>query len=265
MNKDIIRRGYRHPLLRMVLTVFAIFTLYSVVLTTLYVKMETDVAFMVPVLIDIVPYITDLCELIGILIAYTVILFNWRLSGTRERRGYIIAFAALTAYKYAAKIIVTLIMNGALSSVKGYLTDMLLGVILPFALEMVQFAVVILIIRSVMARTQSFIAEKKALEGKLDGYHFDEEALFFPMRSLIDMQNPIQRSAIWIGLVITVSKAGQLLINDIMIGPPEDLTDLLWMALYYIMCIVIGFAAYLGMLLGVMILRGRELKFRFRQ
>lgn len=253
---------HRSLLRRMTLTVFVIFTIYSVVMTTLYIKIETDISFMIPVLIDIVPYATDLCELIGILVAYTAILFAQRSSSPAQQRGYIISFLVLTVYKYIAKIIVTIITDGSLPAVKSPLVDLLLNVLLPLALEIAQLVIVLLIIKTVMRRANEFICEKKALEGKLEGYHFDDEALFFPFTALINLQNPLQRSALWIGLVITVSKAAQLLINDISIGPPQDAADLLWMLLYYSMCAVLGFASYLGMLLGLMTLRGRELKFR---
>lgn len=264
MSQDIKNQSYRRSLISMVLTVFAVFTVYSVVMTTLYVKAETDVAFMIPVFVDIIPYATDLCELVGMLIAYTAVLYYWHGSTASQKCGYVIAFAALTVYKYIAKLVVTYIMNGALPSVKSYLADMLLAVVLPLLLELVQFAVILLIIRSIMKKTDAFIAEKKSLEGKLPDYHFDEEAVFFPFQGLFGKHNPLQRSALGIGIVITVSKAIQLLINDIMIGPPEDVIDMLWMLLYYLMCVVLGFASYLGVLWGLMTLRGRELKRKYK-
>ena len=61
MSQDIKNQSYRRSLISVVLTVFAVFTVYSVVMTTLYVKAETDVAFMIPVFVDIIPYATDLC------------------------------------------------------------------------------------------------------------------------------------------------------------------------------------------------------------
>lgn len=264
MSQDKNSQSYRRSLLSMVLTVFVIFTLYSVVFTTLYVKAETDVAFMIPVFVDVIPYATDLCELVGMLAAYTAILFAWHSSTKIQRRGYIIAFSALTVYKYIAKIAVTVVMNGSLPSVKNYLTDILLAIALPLILELAQFAIVILLIRATMQRVDEFIAEKKALVGKLEGYSFDEEALFFPFRTLINKQNPLQRAAFMTGVVIALSKALQLLINDIVIGPPQSLEDLLWMILYYSMCLVVGFLSYLGMLWGLMSMRSRELKRKYK-
>ena len=264
MSQDVKNQSYKRSLVGMVLTVFAIFTFYAVVMTTLYVKSETDVAFMIPVFVDIIPYATDLCELVGMLAAYTVILFRWRTSTQRQRRGYVIAFALLTVYKYVAKVAVTVIMNGTLPSVKNYLTDILLAFLLPLVLEIAQLALVLLIISRVMRQAGGFIAEKKSLEGKLENYRFDEESLFFPFTSLINKQNPFQRAALWIGGLITVSKAVQLLINDIIIGPPRSLADLLWMLLYYFMCLVLGFASYLGMLWGLMTQRSRELRRQYK-
>ncbi len=262
MNQGMEPRLHRSLLRRMTLTVLVIFTLYAIVMTTLYIKTETDISFMIPVLIDVVPYVTDLCELIGILVAYTAILFAARSASPAQWRGYIISFTLLTVYKYIAKIVVTIITNGSLPSVKSLFIDILLGVLLPLALEMVQLVIVLLIIKAVMHHAEEFINERKSLEGKLESYHFDEDAFFFPFTSLINKHNPLQRSALWMGVVITISKAAQLLINDIMIGPPQDIEDLLWMLLYYSMCAVVGFASYLGMLMGLMTLRGCELKFR---
>lgn len=263
MSQVLEPRAYRRSLIRMTLAVFAIFTVHSTVLKILWVKTNTDVAFMIPILVDVITYAMDLCEMIGMLIAYTAVLYNWRATSRTQRRGYVISFIALTVYKFVLQIIVSLIMDGVIPT-----GDYLLQGVLQLVLDIAQFAVVLIIIRSVMRRTDEFIAEKKSLEGKLEGYHFDEEALFFPFRSLIDRQNPLQRSALWIGVMITVTRAAQQLESDLFyaiehgIDIPDSIVDLIGLALGYILTAVVGFAFYLGMLWGLMTLRGHDLKLR---
>lgn len=263
MSQVLEPRAYRRSLIRMTLAVFAIFTIHSTALKILWVETKTDITFMIPVLVDVIPYAMDLCEMIGMLVAYTAVLYNWRLTSRAQRRGYVISFIALTAYKFILQMIVSLIMDGAIPT--G--SDLLQGV-LQMVLDIAQFAVVLIIIRSVMRRTNEFIAEKKSLEGKLEGYHFDEEALFFPFRSLIDRQNPLQRSALWIGVMITVTRAAQQLESDLFFAVkygldiPDSIVDLIGLVLGYVLTAVVGFAFYLGMLWGLMTLRGHELKFR---
>ena len=78
MNSELFNsKLYKKTLLHMTLWVFIIFSLYSMVLKTLYTNSISNAAFMIPVFVDIIPHITDMSEVIGILIAYAYITYSF--------------------------------------------------------------------------------------------------------------------------------------------------------------------------------------------
>ena len=105
-----------------------------------------------------------------------------------------------------------------------------------------------------------FIKEKKALEGKLPDYHFDEHSVFFPFVKLFNTQNPLQKIALWQGIVIMASKIIQIIILDISIGWPQSLLDLLWMIFTYLSFVVLGFVSYLIIIFVLIGLNSKEIK-----
>lgn len=263
MNREFDNKLHKKMLSTMIVTVFVIFSLYSIVLTTLYVKAETDIAFMIPVFIDLIPYITDVSEIIGMVIAYTYILYAFYRFEKKQIISYTSAFVLLTLYKYFAKLAITYIMNGSIPAVKTLLEDMLRTFIMPLVLELAQLVIIILISHLVMKRVFAFIKEKKALEGKLDNYSFNENAVFFPFVKLWNKDNPLQKIAFWYGIVIMASKMLQLLSIDIVVGLPTSLADFLWMFAAYSLCVILGFATYLFVVWLLMKLNAKEIKLKY--
>ena len=196
MSLELSNKLHKKMLLSMNIAVLVIFSVYSLVLTTLYVKAETDIAFMIPVFSDLIPHITDLCEILGILTAYAYIILAYYRFSKEQTKKYIFSFVALILYKYLAKFAITYIMNGAIPTVKTLLEDIAWAFIVPFTLELVQLLLIVLITKNVIKHALVYITEKKALEGKLDNYHFDEKSVFFPFIKLFNMQNPFQK--IWL-------------------------------------------------------------------
>ena len=115
----------KNSFIKLTLWVFVIFSIYSFILTTLYVKTISDINFMVPVLIDIIPYITDITEIAGILICYSFIIFAFFRFDKDTIIKYTFIFVILTFYKYAAKILITYIINGSLPQINGVFTDLM--------------------------------------------------------------------------------------------------------------------------------------------
>ena len=253
MNNELFNNKlYKKMFIHMAVSVFIIFSLYSVVFKTLYTNSVSNTAFMIPIFVDLIPHITDMSEIIGILIAYAYVIYAFYKFDSKKIYSFIACFVGLTAYKYLITIAITYIpvfftrVNSDVDFEMGdIITDILLAVIIPFILEIIQLGVVVLFTKKIMDKAFDFIKEKKTLEGKLQNYYFDENKVFFPFDKLFNMQNPLQKIALWQGVVIMVSKIIQIIIIDISIGAPQNPLDFLWMFLTYASFIILGFVSYL--------------------
>ena len=235
----------KNSLIKLFLLVFVFFSIYSFILTTLYVKTISDINFMIPILIDLIPYITDITEIAGILICYSFIIYAFFRFDKDTIIKYTFVFVILTFYKYVAKIIITYIINGSLPQIKGVFTDLMYSIALPALLEYLQAAIFISISYYIFKEAFEFIVSKKKLEHTLPEFKFNEKLLFFPFKKLFDLKNPIQHSAFYAGIIITISKMIQLIIIDFSVGLPKDIVDLSWIIISYLSCILLGFASYL--------------------
>ena len=264
MNNEFENKLFKKMLLNMSLIVFAIFSLYSILLTTLYVKSQTDIAFMIPVFIDLIPYVTDLCEIVGMLIAYSFIIYAIKRYTKKQVISFIIAFAVLTLYKYVAKFTTTYIINGAIPTVKTLFEDIIWSFALPIALELAQLLIIVIIAWKIIQNALNFIKQQNSLKENLPNYKFDENKVFLPFTKIWNMQNPFQKSAFWCGFVIMASKVIQLLIIDIQVGLPTDLTDFLWIITAYSLCVLLGFASYLFTIWMLIKLNMSEIKLQYK-
>ncbi len=248
---------------RLILSVFIIFSVYSWLLTTVYVKTISDINFMIPILIDIIPYITDITEIAGILICYSFIIYAFCRFDKNTVFKYVTAFVLLTIYKYLAKIAITYIMNGALPQIKGMFIDLMYSVAIPASLEYLQAAIFIFIAYFIFKGTFEYIETKKKLENKIPNFKFDEKSVFFPFSKLLTFKNPIQRTAFWSGIIIMISKMAQLLIIDFSVGLPTDLIDFFWIIISYISCVLLGSASYLFILWIMISLNNYDIKLKY--
>ena len=268
MNSELFNNKlYKKTLLHMTLWVFVIFSLYSIVFKTLYTNSISNEAFMIPIFADLIPHITDLSEIIGILIAYAYITYSFYKFDNKKAKFFVGTFIGLIVYKYLSTIAVTYLPvmitranSGKSFAIDDILTELLLAVLVPLVLEIVQLLIVVFLTKHFIKVAFNFIKEKKALEGKLPDYHFDERSVFFPIVKLFNKQNPLQKIAFWQGIVIMASKIIQIIILDISIGWPQSMLDLLWMIFTYLSFVVLGFVSYLIVIFVLMSLNSKEIE-----
>ena len=264
MNNEFEKKLCKKMLLNMSLTIFFIFSLYSLILTTLYVKSQTDIAFMIPVFVDLIPYITDICEVVGILVAYAFIIYAIKTFEKPQVNLFIVSFSVLTLYKYLAKFIRTYIINGTIPTVKTLFEDIVWSFILPISLELIQLLIIVVISFKIVKNALDFIRSQNSLKEKLPNYEFDESKVFFPFVKVWNMQNPFQKNAFWCGCVIMISKIIQLIIIDIQVGWPADLIDFIWIITSYSLCVLLGVASYLFVVWTLIRLNMSEIKLKYK-
>jgi len=263
---------YKKTLIHMALSVFIVFSLYSIVFKTLYVYSISNVAFQIPIFVDLIPHVTPMTEIIGILIAYAYITYAFYRFSNKRANFFAVIFALLIVYKYLVTIAITYVpvfVTRANSNIDVVISDMLVDILLsvafPLMLEIVQLIVVVLFAKRFTNKALEFIKEKKALEGKLPNYHFDEHEVFFPFVKLFNTKNPLQKIALWHSIVIAFSKIIQFIIIDINIGFTTNIaTDLLWMAWAYTSCVILGLISYLFIIFVLINLNSKEMKLKYK-
>jgi hypothetical protein len=246
--------------LSMALWVAAVFFVYSVLLNTLYIKITTDIAFMIPVLTDLVPYFFDLAEIAGIMLAWAFIIFAAFRFGLKNTRGFVAVYMLLTIYKYFLKILIAVLMEGKAIFSGDILGFLMLNFAVPALIEYVLLAVLLIILYLVSRRVSAHGRLQKELRARLPGHKFDERALYFPIRKLFDKNNPQQRTLAYVSGFFALFRVVYLVMLDIQIGPPKDLADLLWMIFAYLAQLLLGFCAYLFMLFVLISLNNKDKK-----
>ncbi|NLW74178.1 MAG: hypothetical protein GX057_04695 [Clostridiales bacterium] len=242
----------------MVLWVAVIFFVYSVLLNILYIKTTTDIAFMIPVLADIVPYAFDLTEICGILLGWAFIIFSAFKFDIKSAWGFVAVSMLLTMYKYIMKILTAYAMEGKALFADDIFNFLMANLAVPALIEFLLLAILLFIIYLVYRKVSSHVRFQKELEARLPNYNFDERALFFPIKKLFDKNNPLQKTIAWMSGVFALFRIEYLIMLDVQIGPPTDLTDLFWMIFNYLTALLLGFCAYLFMLYVMILLNSKD-------
>lgn len=235
-------------LIFMVVSVFVLFSLNAFVFTILEVKSYTDVDFMIPVFVDVIPYLTLISEITGILIAYACIIYTVYRFKRRQIVITVVSYVCLTLYKYIAKIAAGVIINESISALKGILSLIIYSVVIPILLDTMMLAIVLATAITINKKYVLFVKKQKSLENKLPDYKFDESILYFPIRKLWNKDNALQQTLFYTSIVIIFSQAVQLFIVDLQAGLPKNLIDFIWIITSYSMCVLLGIASYLFML-----------------
>ena len=243
----------------MTVLLLVIHTIYSLVLSPLSVISQSNIDFMIPLLIDSTYFLTQISIVVGWLIGYAYIIYSAYRFGRRQALIMSGVFVASIIYKYLGIIASVTFLNGSFPAFRDIIKTVGFSCLFDFVL----FGVVLLITLSIENKVSAFIKSKKALESQLPGYSFDERDLFFPFKKLFHLENPIQRNAFIAAIVISLSRIGQLLVNDIIAGPPVDLADFLWMVTYYLSGILLGFASYLFLLYIEIGLDRKDMKLQY--
>ena len=131
----------------------------------------------------------------------------------------------------------TLVFDGALE-----ISD-LSSILIYYALDMIWLTVITLWANSIFRKYY----EKRASVGKAAAnlsITLGEEYNVFPFKRFIDKNNPLQRSALVMGILMGAVHMLTRIVYDLFIGLPSSLVDALWMITYYISDIITAFIMY---------------------
>ena len=216
---------------------------FFVILARLYTVACSDVVIMYtawPEVIEILINVIE-CGLYGIAYAF-LIYAAYRFPKERITK-FALVYGGSVLFKYMANYVVTWITDTGMST--EYLMENLSYVLIYTAIELLQAVLMILVLFRTMKGYHEFVSHQQRIAANLPGAEVTVRTYAFPFRSLLSWKNPLQKCALWSGILITVFKSVSRLIYDISYGWPASIVDALWMVIYYLIDIFAGFAVCL--------------------
>ena len=213
------------------------------VIIPIYATLKADVAYSGSLLTIVIKYLKDFFDLFAFSSAYALIIFSaLLLDGKRTR--FIALFYVITYLLFIpVKLLIDVVIYGSLGNTSEIIIKVIaLGVY--FVLSLLQLLVVYIFAATDSSRYLSSIeALKNSKRIKLREKAEQQEGVL-PFSKLFDWYNPLQRSAIKMGALITAIKVGTRIVNDISIGAPESFGEVMIMVVYYLSDLIYGAIAY---------------------
>ncbi len=205
---------------RLTLLVAALgFGIKAFLLSPLHVRFATDVAFQDAFWVDILYLLTDggFIDLAVFAICYPMTLYAVRYGGFKATVRVPIAFSVITLLKFIANFLVDSIMAGALPRLGEFLSFDFPFILGMFALEWLQYILVILI--ALLTRRlydeRIRVAEGMQLLPTRDRVDYPHPPADFPFTGLYTRRNALQRGALLSALTVTAGRIIMHLIYQI--------------------------------------------------
>ncbi len=161
---------------------------------------------------------------------------------------FVFIFSVMTVIKYLLNLVSAFFVFGRAPSDKEQLKQQIATVVLHTVIELLQYALVVISSTAILSKFKklSDIAEKSAEKIGID---YDRRDKVFPFEKLVSKKNPLQYSALWTAIIVTLFMLANRVVFDIYFGLPQDLIDGLWMAGGYLSDVLFGVLGYLIMML----------------
>lgn len=215
--------------------------LNTFLLVPLYTSLEADVVYKDSILTVIIDYAQDLLDLCAFSVSYALIIFSMLLLTGCQTRLTILIYALLFFAQIPIKIfVINPIMYGSIGSITEIIIDFIYLTVY-FVLQMLQLLVVYLFSRTDSGRYKQYV---DSLDSSKTSSQSTLEKIL-PFSKIFNWDNPLQRSAAKMSMLIFGIKIFTRMVNDITYGAPESLGEALIMCVYYISDIIYGIVAYL--------------------
>ncbi len=260
MNRTLNEQSLlRRTRLTVLICVLALNTVFALVLAPLYSSNNIVVNF--DYMKDILELLMLILHLSSFFLAYAVTTYSIFRFSLKETVPTIIIFSLLTAYKYGLNLVAGWFIYDSIPTASSEIRLSIMSTASNTVLELLQYAIIILIITTVIGRAMPAIMLRKKQMEKINGEAFPIREGVFPFKKIYSSSNPLQRSALFSAVAVIILRVGQFIIYDIFIGGvPESLTDAMWMIAYYAGTFALGALGYLFMLLTMMRLDKYDIK-----
>lgn len=227
-----------------------LYTLYCFVLVPLYRMLESDIRFSDTVLPIVAEVLFVIVELLAISVGYAVSIYIIYRFGKSERHLPALLFCGATLYKLAVNLLMSWMDEGFM--IDSVTNDVWAALIIPLVLELVQYFIVIRLAMSALGDRVG----TAYMQGKGDS---DEGV--FPFGKMLDIDNPMIRTAFYAAIVVFASKLLSRMVYDIVLTVAYGLPsagEIPLMIIYYISDVFPGVICYLAMLFIFMTLFSRR-------
>ena len=160
--------------------------------------------------------------------------------GARPSVPFFVSYAILNALRRIASLLLELFVSGAIGA------DDIWSTVVYFVLDLLLAFVVIAIALYESRHYEQYLTEWKKIRRDMG-----EDAMppaLCPFEKVFSKSNPLQVSALKIGILLSATKIISRVIFDLNYGAPLDIVDFLIMVIYYLSDILIGVLVYAAML-----------------
>ncbi len=209
----------------LIISLSVIFLLSTLVLSPLYIISTSNAIYLGTVLPDITDLLLDICDIAAYAIGFSVIIYSVYRLTARKATGFIVTYCIAVFLKYTLNIVVTTVFESRFD------ISYLAWPVLYFLFDIIILLLVFLISNASLKNVR---ASKIAL---------------IPFNRFYSSENPLQASALKVGILLAAVKVVTRLVYDFSYGLPQSIIDALWMLVYYLSDILICFVIYLISLL----------------
>ena len=230
------------------LLLFGIYAIYSCILAPLNKVLISDAVLFETVLWDLCDVFFNLFEVLGIAVAFGLLIYSIFRYGTKKSIPLYILVGGALLFKYVASIIALSIVQGSLDLTANYSSH-----VLSFFIELAVLAfVVILAHHLVLALQEKNDTLKKAAQTL--GQPFTPEGETIPFnKKLFSRKNPLLRSAFWGMIAVGVIRLLAFVIDEVsyhsFFGTAYSAADVLVSLLYCVTHVLLP--VFLGYLLAL--------------
>lgn len=253
---DSYSKYIKSVLLRYVILSALIFWgLSSLILSPLYVVTASDVLYSQTNIPEIFDLLIQICDIAVYSLCFSTIVYSiykFKLAGSVN---IIMTYCASSFIRYTINIVMTVIMDGSISASEDVIVNMLY-----FILDSLIALTVALISNSIFSKFKKNISVIEKANTVLRVKNESIKNILFPFTKIYCASNPFQRSALIIGIILSLIKISTRFIYDLYIGIPTSIIDGVWMAVYYISDILICAIVYLISLLVFTRLNNKDKK-----
>jgi hypothetical protein len=226
---------------------------YAIVCTPVFLWISSDILISATVLPLLWETLMSVCNYLFYWIALATLLYAVIRFGIADSKRYFVSFAVLSAIRYFLNYLSARVVLG-FPSVNDFFTDDLLYILLDVVFDFALMAIAVLLIHTVVKSKLSY----EATEQERSSFF----AMYFPISSVFDINNPIAKAALYAAIVPSAFKLLSRLIYDFSYGAPRGLVDLLWMVSSYVLDLLALLVGYV--LLVMLVSRTYQLELKIK-
>lgn len=220
----------------------------TVIITPIYVILQSDIAFSGGTLSTAVYYFKDILSILAFASSYSIIIFSLLFLSRKTARYIALLYTAIFFAQIPLKLLMNVFTTGSLGTLWEISFD-LIYLFSYFLLNMIQLWGVYFLAATDMNRFLRYREIPRGREKKKEKNVKIEASTVLPISKFFDKYNPLQLSAIKMSVLMIALKLLSRALNDISYGAPSSFGEVLVMIAYYLSDILYGVAAYLIALL----------------